>query len=82
MPEVRCVVRPSLSTLDRLRTAISENQMREDFTQANRVAALDTLQVLVENAGLRGAGRALGYFCWVAITSTFTPTRSGTVSSA
>jgi ParB/RepB/Spo0J family partition protein len=60
MPDVWCVVRPNLSTLDRLRTAISENQMREDFTQADRVAALDALQALVEDAGLRGAGRALG----------------------
>ena len=60
LPQVWCVVRPNLSTLDRLRTAISENQMREDFTQADRVAALDALQALVEDAGLRGAGRALG----------------------
>jgi ParB family chromosome partitioning protein len=60
MPEVWCVVRPNLSTLDRLRTAISENQMHEDFTQADRVGALDALQALVEDAGLRGAGRALG----------------------
>ena len=58
--KVWCVVRPNLSTLDRLRTAISENQMREDFTQADRVAALDALQALVEDAGLRGTGRALG----------------------
>ena len=60
LPQVWCVVRPNLSTLDRLRTAISENQMREDFTQAHRVAALDALQALVEDARLRGAGRALG----------------------
>jgi hypothetical protein len=60
LSEVWCVVRPNLSTLDRLRTAISENQMREDFTQADRVAALDALQALVEDAGLRGTGRALG----------------------
>jgi ParB family transcriptional regulator, chromosome partitioning protein len=60
LPQVWCVVRPDLSTLDRLRTAISENQMREDFTQADRVSALDALQALVEDAGLRGAGRALG----------------------
>ena len=60
LSEIWCVVRPNLSTLDRLRTAISENQMREDFTQADRVAALDALQALVEDAGLRGAGRALG----------------------
>jgi ParB/RepB/Spo0J family partition protein len=60
LSHVWCVVRPNLSTLDRLRTAISENQMREDFTQADRVAALEALQALVEDAGLRGAGRALG----------------------
>jgi len=60
LPQVWCVIRPNLSTLDRLRTAISENQMREDFTQADRVGALDALQALVEDAGLRGAGRALG----------------------
>jgi hypothetical protein len=60
LPSITCVVRPSLSPLDRLRTAISENRMREDFTQADRVAALDALQALVEDAGLRGAGRALG----------------------
>ncbi len=60
LSQVWCVVRPNLSTLDRLRTAISENQMREDFTQADRVAALDALQALVEDAGLRAAGRALG----------------------
>jgi hypothetical protein len=60
MPQVWCVVRPNLSTLDCLRTAISENQMREDFTQADRVAALDALQALVEDAGLRGTSRALG----------------------
>jgi ParB family transcriptional regulator, chromosome partitioning protein len=44
MPEVWGVVRPNLSILDRLRTAISENQMHEDFTQADRVAALDALR--------------------------------------
>jgi len=60
LPQVWCVVRPGLSSLDRLRTAISENQMREDFTQSDRVGALDALQALVEDAGLRGAGRALG----------------------
>lgn len=60
LPQVWCVVRPDLSTLDRLRMAISENQMREDFTQADRVAALDALQALVEDSGLRAAGRALG----------------------
>jgi hypothetical protein len=53
-------VRPDLSSLDRLRMAISENQMREDFTQADRVGALDALQALVEDTGLRAAARALG----------------------
>ncbi len=40
--------------------AISENQMREDFTHADRVAALDALQALEEDARLRAAARALG----------------------
>jgi hypothetical protein len=60
LDRVWCVVKPQLSSLDRLRLAISENQMREDFTQADRVAALDALQALEEDAGLRGAARALG----------------------
>jgi ParB family transcriptional regulator, chromosome partitioning protein len=58
--QVWCVVKPQLSSLDRLRMAISENQMREDFSHADRVAALDALQALEEDAGLRGAARALG----------------------
>jgi len=60
LPQIWCIVRPNLSTLDRLRMAISENQMREDFTQADRVAALDALDALVEDAGLRASARVLG----------------------
>jgi ParB/RepB/Spo0J family partition protein len=60
LPHVWCIVRPNLSTLDRIRMAISENQMREDFTQADRVAALDALDALVDDAGLRASARVLG----------------------
>jgi ParB-like chromosome segregation protein Spo0J len=60
LSEVWCVVRPHLSSPDRLRMAISENQMRENLTQADRVAALDALDALVEDAGLRSSARALG----------------------
>jgi len=57
---VWCVIRPHLSSVERLRMAISENQMRESFTQQDRVAALDALDALVEDAGLRAAARTLG----------------------
>lgn len=60
LPQVWCVIKANLSSLDRLRMAISENQMREDFTHADRVSALDALQALEEDAGLRATARALG----------------------